>query len=248
MAQVTVADALNTPYGITLIAKVALVLPLLFLGALNLLWVRPRLRREDSSLGWLKRLLIGEAVLAVLILAAVGMLTALEPARQVASRELADSRQSISFSDTVSGDTIQLEVSPGRVGSNDVTVTLTDRLAVPSSTPTRFWSAGLLGIRLGRRHSDGYLTRGWPVRPRGCSTKHSRGVAGRAGGAPTGRLRRPHCLPVRGAGYRRGRKRGDSPSPETAYLLLAPGYWSWGLCFSGPGCRWAAGSPAQGLG
>ena len=31
-AQVTVAEALTTPYGITLMAKVALVLPLLFLG------------------------------------------------------------------------------------------------------------------------------------------------------------------------------------------------------------------------
>lgn len=137
-AQVTVTEALTTPYGITLIAKVALVLPLLFLGALNLLWVRPRLRRDPAPTsvgaeGWLKRLLIGEAALAVLILAAVGMLTSLEPARQVASRELAESRQSLAFSDTVSGDSIQLEVMPGRVGSNDLTVTLTDRLGRPIS-------------------------------------------------------------------------------------------------------------------
>ncbi len=127
-AQVTATEALNTPYGITLIAKVALVLPLLLLGSINLLWVRPRLRRDPASAGWLKRLLLGEAALALLVLAAVGMLTSLEPARQVASRELAESRQSLIFSDTVSGDTIQLEVSPGRVGSNDLTVTLTDRL------------------------------------------------------------------------------------------------------------------------
>ena len=132
-AQVTEASALSTPYGITLIAKVALVLPLLFLGALNLLWVRPRLRRDTASLTWLKRLLIGEAALAVMILAAVGVLTSLEPARQVASRELAESRQSVSFSDTVAGDTISLEVSPGRVGSNDIAVTLTDRLGRPIS-------------------------------------------------------------------------------------------------------------------
>ena len=132
-AQVTVTEALTTPYGITLMAKVALVLPLLFLGGLNLVWVRPRLRRDTESVGWLRRLLIGEAALAVLILAAVGMLTSLEPARQVASRELAESRQSITFSDTVSTDNIQLEVSPGRVGSNDLTVTLTDRLGRPIS-------------------------------------------------------------------------------------------------------------------
>ena len=130
-AQVTVAEALNTPYGMTLIAKVALVLPLLFLGGLNLVWVRPRLRRDEGSTGWLKRLLIGEAVLALLVLAAVGMLTSLEPARQVASRELADERQSINFSDTVSGDNIGLEISPGKVGSNNIAVVLTDRLGRP---------------------------------------------------------------------------------------------------------------------
>ena len=130
-AQVTATEAITTPYGITLMAKVALVLPLLFLGAVNLLWVRPRLRSNPSSTLWLKRLLKGEAALAVLILAAVGMLTSLEPARQVASRELAETRQSISFSDTVSTDNIQLEVSPGRVGSNALVVTLTDRLGRP---------------------------------------------------------------------------------------------------------------------
>ncbi len=130
-AQVTSTEALSTPYGITLIAKVALVLPLLFLGGLNLVWVRPRLRSDPAALVWLKRLLIGEAVLALLVVAAVGMLTSLEPARQVASRELADSRQALSFSDVVAGDIIELEVSPGRVGSNELTVTLTDRLGRP---------------------------------------------------------------------------------------------------------------------
>ena len=42
-AQVMVLPALRTPYGMTLLVKLALVLPLLGLGALNLLWVRPRL-------------------------------------------------------------------------------------------------------------------------------------------------------------------------------------------------------------
>ncbi len=130
-AQVTVAEGLTTAYGITLMTKVALVLPLLFLGGLNLVWVRPRLRRDAESAQWLRRLLMGEAALAVLILAAVGMLTSLEPARQGAARELAESRQSLSFSDTVSTDKMQLEISPGRVGSNDLTVTLTDRLGQP---------------------------------------------------------------------------------------------------------------------
>ena len=131
-AQVTVWEAVNTPYGITLIAKMALVLPLLFLGGLNLVCVRPRLRRHSASAVWLRRLLIDEAVLGVLILVSVGVLTSLEPARQVASRELAEERQSLTFSDTVAGETIALEVSPARIGPNDLTVTLTDRLGAHS--------------------------------------------------------------------------------------------------------------------
>ena len=130
-AQVTVSEALGTPYGITLIAKIALVLPLLFLGGLNLVWVRPRLLGDTGSGQWLRRLLLGEALLGVLILASVGVLTSLEPARQVASRELAAGQQSLSFSDTVNTDTIALEVTPGRVGANDFTVTLSDRLGNP---------------------------------------------------------------------------------------------------------------------
>ena len=61
-AQVTVAEAVGTPYGATLVAKVALVLPLLFLGGLNLVWVRPRLRRDPKAADWLRRFLLGEAV------------------------------------------------------------------------------------------------------------------------------------------------------------------------------------------
>jgi putative copper export protein len=48
-AQVLVLPALRTPYGVTLLIKLALVLPLLGLGALNLLWVRPRLAHVDAA-------------------------------------------------------------------------------------------------------------------------------------------------------------------------------------------------------
>ena len=86
-AQVLVLPALSTPYGCTLLVKLALVLPLLGLGALNLLWVRPRLAREDTASLWLRRVVTGEALLVVVILAVVGVLTSLEPARQVLARQ-----------------------------------------------------------------------------------------------------------------------------------------------------------------
>ena len=52
-AQVTVAPALATPYGLTLVAKVVLVALLLAVGALNLLWVRPGLARSVDRGQWL---------------------------------------------------------------------------------------------------------------------------------------------------------------------------------------------------
>ena len=235
-AQVTVTEALNTAYGATLIAKVALVLPLLFLGGLNLVWVRPRLRRDAGSLVWLRRLLLGEAALAVFILAAVGMLTSLEPARQVASRELAEERQSLSFSDVVSGDTISLEITPGRVGSNDMVVTLTDRLGDPIANATDVM------VRLVYLESDlGDDTRA--ATPRGDGSYEREGAQLSIGGVWQAELivRRPDAFDARTAFRFEALSTGGggsaaiTPSPGTAYLLLGAGLLVLGLLFLGAG-------------
>ena len=235
-AQVTVTEALTTPYGITLIAKVALVLPLLFLGGLNLVWVRPRLRHNKESAGWLRRLLIGEVALAVLILAAVGMLTSVEPARQVASRELAESRQSISFSDTVSTDNVQLEVSPGRVGSNDLTVTLTDRLGRPIS------NADEVLVRLVFLESDlgdDTLTAASLGDGRYVREDTQLSIAGVWQAELV--VRRPDAFDARTAFRFEALSTGAagsaaiSPSPATAYLMLGAGLLVLGTMFLGAG-------------
>ena len=131
MAQVTVLAATNTPYGLTLVSKLALLSPYSLLGAVNLLWIRPRLAVDDSARRWLKRLVAGEVVLAVVVLTAVAMLASLEPARQVASREGVGQENKLTFRDTAEGADIVLEVEPGRVGPNRVLVSLEDRLGVP---------------------------------------------------------------------------------------------------------------------
>ena len=235
-AQVTVTEALTTPYGITLIAKVALVLPLLFLGALNLFWVRPRLRRDSESAGWLRRLLMGEAALAVLILAAVGMLTSLEPARQVASRELAESRQSLTFSDTVSGDTIELEVSPGLAGANDLTVTLTDRLGRPIS------NADEVLVRLVFLESDlgdDTLTAASLGDGRYVREDAQLSIAGVWQAELV--VRRPDAFDARTAFRFEALSTGAagsaaiSPAPATAYLMLGAGLLVVGMLFLGAG-------------
>ncbi len=130
-AQITVLPALRTPYGVTLLVKLALVLPLLGLGALNLLWVRPRLAHQDTAGRWLHWGVTVEALLLVLILGAVGILTSLEPARQVAAQQGSAPERPLIFQDTVEGLHITLTITPGRVGSNRIVVALTDRRGAP---------------------------------------------------------------------------------------------------------------------
>ena len=130
-AQVTAWAALQTPYGSALIVKIALVAVLLALGAVNLLWVRPRLSKRDAAAAWLKRLVVVEAVVALAVLAAVGVLTSLEPARQVAAREGIGVPARLEFSDVAEGAAISLTIAPGGVGPNEVVVSLKDRLGGP---------------------------------------------------------------------------------------------------------------------
>ena len=135
-AQVTIVQALATPYGAALLAKMALVGVLLALAAVNLLWVRPRLARDDAAARWLRRFVGLEVAAAVLVVLAVGFLTALEPARQVASRQGLGQPDFIAFQDIVEGTDITLDIEPGAVGPNRFTVTLADRLGAPIDDAT----------------------------------------------------------------------------------------------------------------
>jgi hypothetical protein len=161
-AQVTVLPALRTPYGVTLLVKLGLVLPLLSLGALNPFWVRPRLVGQDTAGYWLRRSVTVEALLVVLILGAVGILTSLEPARQVAARQGIAPEMPLTLQDTVEGVHIVLTVTPGRVGSNRVVVTLTDRRGTPVRSASQVeLRLSALGADVGERvvsaaaHGDG---------------------------------------------------------------------------------------------
>ena len=132
-AQVTILAAMATPYGQTLMAKLGLLLPMLILAGLNLLWLRPRLANEEKAGQWLGRFVTGEAILAILLLLPVGLLTALEPARQVASRQGLGQAIELTFQDAVEGTNIVLSIEPGQVGPNRFLVSLTDRRGQPIS-------------------------------------------------------------------------------------------------------------------
>ena len=78
---------LGTPYGRLLLAKLALFVPLLTLGALNRAWLLPALS-GDAAVGRaaMRRLgafATGEAVLALAMLAVVAVMTVTPPARHV---------------------------------------------------------------------------------------------------------------------------------------------------------------------
>ncbi|MBC8281229.1 MAG: copper resistance protein CopC, partial [Chloroflexi bacterium] len=126
-AQVTIIEAFATPYGWTLVGKLGLVVVILAIGAFNLLWIKKRLASTPNASSWLARLIAVEAVFAVLIVVAVGVLTSLEPARQVASREGIGVADELRFNDTAEGVEIDLAVVPGRVGTNRFLVSLVDR-------------------------------------------------------------------------------------------------------------------------
>lgn len=78
---VTRETVTTTTYGLTLLLKHALVVPLVAAAALNLLAVRPRLARGDArATRWLPRLLVAEAILGVSVLLVTATLTQLPPA------------------------------------------------------------------------------------------------------------------------------------------------------------------------
>ncbi len=135
-AQVVTVPALQVPYGRVLGIKVAVVVGLLLVAAANLLWVRPRLRARGAAGTWLKRLVAAEVVLAAIVLLAVGFLTSLEPARQVASREGIGVESELAFEEVSEGTQMVLEIDPGLVGPNTVSISLTDSAGAPITNAT----------------------------------------------------------------------------------------------------------------
>lgn len=134
--QVTVPEALDTPYGRVLTIKMGLVGLLLIIAAVNLAWVRPRLSGNSRAAYWLRRLVVAEVIVAVAILLSVGFLTSLEPARQTASRLGIGLEDGLTFTDTAEGTEITLEVSPGQVGPNTIRVSLRDGFGSPITNAT----------------------------------------------------------------------------------------------------------------
>ncbi|MDP2659553.1 MAG: CopD family protein, partial [Dehalococcoidia bacterium] len=116
----------QTPYGQALLAKIALVALVLLLAAANLLLISPHLG-YGSAWRWLRRLLLGEVLLAGLALLAAGYLTTMEPARPVAAREGLGQAQAL-FLHAEAGDKhLSIRIEPGQVGDNSLFILVDDR-------------------------------------------------------------------------------------------------------------------------
>jgi copper transport protein len=122
----------GTSYGLLLITKIAVFLPLLALGAINNRVFKPRIAAAgdsgDGALGTLRRVVMAEVSLAIIVIAVTAVLVNVAPARP-------QSTSSGPFVTDVSlgENNLNVLVQPARVGANQIHLTAT----APSGAPVR---------------------------------------------------------------------------------------------------------------
>jgi copper transport protein len=138
--QVKAPPALATLYGGALVVKVALIVPMLLLGAANLLLVRPGLARHVAAGGGsaataaldlarrFRLAILAEAILGILVLLATGVLTSSEPARETYARQ----PRPIELTGTAEDVSIQLQIAPGRPGPNQFVARVDGKIQLPN--------------------------------------------------------------------------------------------------------------------
>jgi copper transport protein len=115
----------HTLYGQTLIAKIALALPMVGMGAVNLLLTTPRMRQAASAstdapvVRFFRRFVTSELALGAVVLLSVGLLTALPPARTTATAAAVRAQANV---DDLK---VELSVQPGKVGLNTFSLQVT---------------------------------------------------------------------------------------------------------------------------
>ncbi len=126
LMQVTIPEALNTPYGRVLGAKILLLAILIVLAVKNNRTVSRHIRNGTSEARPLSRYIAVELGVAFTVLLATAGLASIEPARQYAERTGIGVEEYVSHSDTISGANINATLDPGNTGTNDLTVGITD--------------------------------------------------------------------------------------------------------------------------
>jgi copper transport protein len=137
----------ETDYGLLLLAKVALVLPLLALGAYNNRRVVPRLRRQLASALERRRFVRATGAELALMTAVVGV-TAVLVSEPPARAEVAP-KGPYSTLTTLGPLELNLVVDPGRAGANAIHLYLSDRAGRPAAAAEARVSAVLASKRIG---------------------------------------------------------------------------------------------------
>lgn len=126
LMQVTIPEALNTPYGRVLGAKILLLVVLIALAIRNNRSVAKSSTADKASTTSLRRFITLELGVAFVVLLATAGLASLEPARQYAERQGIGVAHDVRHSETISGATIAAKLDPGNTGANTLTVDITD--------------------------------------------------------------------------------------------------------------------------
>lgn len=137
----------ETEYGLLLLAKVALVLPLLALGAYNNRRAVPRLRRQLASALERRRFLRTAGAELALMTAVVGV-TAVLVAEPPARAEVAP-RGPYATVTALGSLELNLVVDPARAGANTIHLYLNDRTGRPAGVAEARVSAVLASKRIG---------------------------------------------------------------------------------------------------
>jgi copper transport protein len=115
----------NTLYGKTLIVKILLAMPMVGMGAVNLLWTTPRMKRaalaaaDAPVVPFFRRFVTSEVALGAAVLLTVGVLTNLPPAINTAQAT------NVNASATVNDLKLVVTIEPGKVGLNTFTLQVT---------------------------------------------------------------------------------------------------------------------------
>ncbi|HET6597117.1 MAG TPA: CopD family protein [Anaerolineales bacterium] len=122
-----------TTYGRALIAKTGIFAFLLMLGAINLLYLSPRLRAGVQGAWYgLSRTIRTEMALGIALLLAVGVLSGVAPAFEALQ---AHQQQGIIETASVDGVDMMLRVMPGESGDNEIGVEFTDTRPGAANVP-----------------------------------------------------------------------------------------------------------------
>jgi copper transport protein len=122
----SVGALLDTGYGLAVLGKVALFLPLVALGAVNRFGIVPRLARESGRVHLLRRTVGGELLIAVGMFGVAGVLAGLPPPSQASHEPETPAGVVVSGSDFATSIRVRLAIDPGTAGPNEFHVNVDD--------------------------------------------------------------------------------------------------------------------------